>query len=175
LHEVRDISGRAGSSFSKSFDKRRRQLAPWKIWPPERANFSLTARRRTLSEALRQSPIQPPHAEGQPERRRHRLFVTRNTEYHFRDTVCVAVRDRRSGNWLPSHLALHRKVSGRVRFHPNGIAIPDPGDPEIGEALYFGDDGRELVTSLLTSIERPAKVLVLAYPEASDFVEFDVG
>jgi hypothetical protein len=105
-----------------------------------------------------------------PERRRHRMFVTKNTEYHFRDAVCVAVRDRRSGTWLPSHLALHRRVSGRVRFQPNGVAIPDAGEPGVGEALYFGDDGRELVTSLLTSVERPAKLLVTSYPHASGFV-----
>jgi hypothetical protein len=106
-----------------------------------------------------------------PERRRHRMFVTRNTEYHFRDAVCVAVRDRRSGSWLPSHLALHRRVSGRVRFQPNGVALPVDGEPDVGEALYFCDDGRELVTSLLTSVERPAKALVFSYPEATGFVE----
>jgi hypothetical protein len=107
------------------------------------------------------------------DRRRHRMFVTRNTEYHFRDALCVAVRDRRSGSWLPSHLALHRRVTGRVRFHGNGVAVPDGGPPEVGEALYFGDDGRELVTSLLTSIERPAKVLVTSYPSPSSFASRD--
>jgi hypothetical protein len=101
------------------------------------------------------------------------MFVTRNTEYHFRDAVCVAVRDRRSGNWLPSHLALQRKVSGRVRFQSNGVAIPADGPPELGEALYFGEDGRELVTSRLTSIERPAKQLVVEYPLPSGFIDFD--
>lgn len=107
------------------------------------------------------------------ERRRHRMFVTRNTEYHFRDALCVAVRDRKSGTWLPSHLALQRKLSGRVRFQGNGVAIPDGGPPEVGEALYFGEDGRELVTSLLTAIERPAKALVTGYPPPSTFVVRD--
>ena len=41
-----------------------------------------------------------------PERRRHRAYVTRNTEYHFRDDVCVAVRDVKSRKWLVSHLAV---------------------------------------------------------------------
>ncbi|MCC6903676.1 MAG: hypothetical protein IT377_32210 [Polyangiaceae bacterium] len=103
------------------------------------------------------------------DRRRHRMFVTKNTEYHFRDGVCVAVRDRRSESWLPAHLALQRKLSGRVRFQPNGVAIPDRGPPQVGEALYFGEDGRELVTSLLTAVERPAKVLVTSYPSPSAF------
>ena len=97
------------------------------------------------------------------------MFVTRNTEYHFRDAVCVAVRDLRSGTWLPSHLALHRRVTGRVRFHPNGVAIPDRGEPGVGEALYFGADGRELVTSLLTAVQRPQKGLVDSYPPPSRF------
>ena len=103
------------------------------------------------------------------ERRRHRMFVTKNTEYHFRDGVCVAVRDRRSETWLPAHLALQRKLTGRVRFQPNGVAIPDSGAPDVGEALYFGEDGRELVTSLRTGVERPAKRLVTSYPEPSAF------
>lgn len=106
-----------------------------------------------------------------PDRRRHRMYVTRNTEYHFRDGTCIAVRDRRSGSWLPSHLALRRAVTGRVRFQGNGVAVPLGGDPEIGEALYFGNDGRELVTSLLLSIERPVKALVTQYPDPSEFVE----
>src|SRR6187549_387121 len=51
------------------------------------------------------SPSKNPGYEG-TERRRHRVYMTRNTEYHFRDGVCVAVRDRRTGDWLPGHLAL---------------------------------------------------------------------
>ena len=48
------------------------------------------------------------------ERRRHKVFVTRNTEYHFRDRLCVAVRDRRTGDFLPGHLALKRELAGGV-------------------------------------------------------------
>jgi hypothetical protein len=103
---------------------------------------------------------------GGPERRRHRMYVTRNTEYHFRDRVCVAVRDRTTGHWLESHLALSRKLSGAVRFCPNGTAIPSLEDPKIGEALFFGSNGRELITSLLCSIERPQKTVVASYPVA---------
>lgn len=101
---------------------------------------------------------------GGPERRRHRVFVTRNTEYHFRDTLCVAVRDRRSGKWLPSHLALERRLSGGVRFQPNGCAMPSADVPGVGEALFFADGGRELVTSLLSAVERPEKETVRQYP-----------
>ncbi|MEZ4227434.1 MAG: hypothetical protein R3B13_41230 [Polyangiaceae bacterium] len=105
------------------------------------------------------------------ERRIHKMFVTRNTEYHFRREICIAVRDRRSGSWLPAHLALHRTLAGRVRFQPNGVALPADGQPEVGEALYFGGDGRDLVTSILCEVERPPKDLVEAYPEAATFLE----
>jgi hypothetical protein len=98
------------------------------------------------------------------ERRKHRMFVTRNTEYHFRDRTCVAVRDRRTGSWLSAHLALNRRLSGGIRFSI-GTRLPSLGDPGVGDALYFGEDGQELVTSLLCSIDRPEKELVTRYPE----------
>jgi hypothetical protein len=98
-----------------------------------------------------------------PERRRHRVYVTRNTEYHFRDGFCVAVRDRRTGSFLKSHLALRRRIHGGLRFYLNGGILPNPGDPEPGEALYFASNGRDLVTSPLESVERPAKEIVESY------------
>lgn len=98
-----------------------------------------------------------------PERREHRMYVTRNTEYHFRGERCVAVRDRRTGTWLKSHLAVQRKLAGGVRFYGNGTAVPSGEEPKVGEALYFDDDGRELITSLLSSIERPSKSVVAQY------------
>ena len=104
---------------------------------------------------------------GKPirERRRHRVYVTRNTEYHFRDGFCVAVRDRRTGDFLPGHLALQRRLHGGLKFFSNGGIVPNAGDPKPGEALYFAAEGRDLVTSPVESIDRPSKALVLAYPE----------
>src|ERR1700729_2512864 len=89
------------------------------------------------------------------ERRRHRVYVTKNTEYHFRDGFCVAVRDRRTGDFLHGHLALRRRIHGGLRFYLNGA-----------EALYFASDGRDLVTSPLEAVERPSKELVEAYSAA---------
>jgi hypothetical protein len=99
------------------------------------------------------------------ERRRHRIYMTRNTEYHFRDGVCVAVRDRRTGEWLPGHLALRRTLFGGIRLFMNGALLPNPGEPKVGEALFFGDGGRDLITSPLQSVERPSRDMVAAYPE----------
>jgi len=98
-----------------------------------------------------------------PERRVHRMYVTRNTEYHFRGEHCVAVRDRRTGTWLDSHLAVQRRLAGGVRFFDNGTAIPSCEPPRVGEALYFDDEGRELITSALSAIERPSKEIVASY------------
>ncbi len=101
-----------------------------------------------------------------PERRKNRVFVTKNTEYHFRGDRCVAVRDRRSTQWLPSHLAIGRRLSGGVHFHRNGTAVPVVEQPAPGEALYFADDGRELITSAVCSLERPTRDTVAQYRRA---------
>lgn len=100
-----------------------------------------------------------------PERRRHRVYVTRNTEYHFRDDLCVAVRDLRTGRWLPAHLAVSRRLTGSVRILGNGTAVPNLGSPNVGDALYFGDAARDLITSKLCGVERPRRQTVDAYPE----------
>jgi hypothetical protein len=99
-----------------------------------------------------------------PERRRHRVYLTRNTEYHFRDGFCVAVRDRRTGEFLQGHLALHRRVQGGLKFFDNGGIAPNAGDPQPGESLYFASDGRDLVTSPLEAVERPHRAVVNGYP-----------
>src|SRR5215472_17916306 len=103
-------------------------------------------------------------AYGGPERRRHRVFVTRNTEYHFRDSVCVAVRDRRTGEFLHGHLALCRTVEGGIRFFPNGAIVPNAGEPRPGESIYFANGERDLITSPLERVERPSRALTQAYP-----------
>jgi hypothetical protein len=100
---------------------------------------------------------------GGPERRRHRVYVTKNTEYHFRDGFCVGVRDRRTGDFLHGHLALRRRIHGGLKFYLNGAIVPNPGEPQVGEALYFATDGRDLVTSPLEAVERPSKELAQAY------------
>jgi hypothetical protein len=108
--------------------------------------------------------LQQTNYEG-PERRRHRIYVTRNTEYHLRDGVCVAVRDRRSGSFNPRHEALNRRVRGGVRLQANGVLVPCHLEPEPGDALLFADDERDLVTSAIHSIERPPKPTALAYDD----------
>ena len=100
------------------------------------------------------------------DRRVHKVFVTRNTEYHVRRNQCVAVRDRRSGEWLRSHLALRNKVHGGIRFQRNGGIRPNPGTPRVGESLFFHAAGRDLVTSPVLSVERPERDVTRRYPSA---------
>lgn len=98
------------------------------------------------------------------ERRIHRVFVTRNTEYHVRRDVCIAVRDRRSGEWLHGHLALRQRIHGGLRFTRSGGILPNLGQPGIGESIFFHADGRDLVTSPVLTVDRPEKRVVTAYP-----------
>lgn len=91
------------------------------------------------------------------------MFVTRNTEYHLTDGICVAVRDRRTETWLDDHLAVGRSLSGGVKVLSNGEAIPVRDAPAVGEALYFSVDGRELITSVLCSVQRPPRHVVSDY------------
>jgi hypothetical protein len=92
------------------------------------------------------------------------MYVTRNTEYHFKEGRCVAVRERTSGSWLLTHPALNRAISGSIRFNRNLEAYPTLETPKVGEGLLFASDGPDVITSNLISIERPAKATVGAYP-----------
>jgi hypothetical protein len=103
------------------------------------------------------------------DRRRHRVYRTRNTEYHLRDNVCVAVRDRQSNRWRAAHIALNLKLEGAVKIYTNGMVVPSMVDPTPGDAIYFNDRNasgqeRQIVTSRLEGIDRPSKRDVLSYP-----------
>jgi hypothetical protein len=99
------------------------------------------------------------------ERRRHKMYVTRNSEYHVRDGICVAVRDRGTGDWVAVHGALSQPILGCVSVRRDGEVLPSRGAPKVGDALFFETSGRELVTSALCAIERPAKDIVAGYPD----------
>lgn len=98
-----------------------------------------------------------------PERRIHKVFVTRNSEYHVRREVCVGVRDRETGAWLRQHFAVARPVIGSIRFFESGAMRAAPGLPDVGESMYFEDLGRDLVTSAVLSVERPAADVIAEY------------
>jgi hypothetical protein len=93
------------------------------------------------------------------DRRIHKVFVTRNTEYHVRRGRCVAVRDRRSGRFLEEHAALRRFVACAVQYKEAAVTMTPI--PKIGDSLCF--DGTNIVTSQVLAIERAPKDLVRKY------------
>jgi hypothetical protein len=101
---------------------------------------------------------------GGPERRRRRIYVTRNTEYHFLDDVCVAVKSRASNKWRLGHAALNHALTGCVRFAGDGEVQPKSREPELGDALFFADRGCDVITSVLIDIQRPSLETVESYP-----------
>ena len=98
-----------------------------------------------------------------PDRRIHRVFVTRNTEYHVRRDRCVGVRDRQTGMWLQKHFAINLPIAGAIRFFESGAMRANPGLPQVGESMYFESRGRDLVTSSVVSVERPQADTVAQY------------
>ena len=98
------------------------------------------------------------------ERRLHRVFVTRNTEYHVRKDICVAVRDRKSGDWLRGHLAVKQRVEGSLKFDNRGAIEATDTLPNVGQSLFFHAQGRDLVTSPVLAVERPPQDMVTRYP-----------
>lgn len=92
-----------------------------------------------------------------PERRRHRVLVTKNTEYHMRDNVCVGVRDVSSGAWRAGHSALGNELLGSIGPEITlGLAEP----PRTGSRLFFAGD---LLTSVLVNIRRPSRETAIHY------------
>jgi hypothetical protein len=103
------------------------------------------------------------------DRRRHKVYITRNTEYHLRDGICVAVRDRRSRSFRGAHIALNLRLEGGVKIYPNGAMIPNLENPDVGDAIFFthiGPEGepKQIVTSRLEKVDRPPKTDVALYP-----------
>jgi hypothetical protein len=89
------------------------------------------------------------------DRRRHRVFVTRNSEYHLRNDECVGVRDRSTGAWLRDHVALRLRA---LRVPPIGLDYA-----WIGQSLTFWGQDSDVVTSTVVAVGRPAPDSLLAY------------
>jgi hypothetical protein len=106
-----------------------------------------------------------------PERRHRQVYVTRNSEYHCRDGVCIAVRSKRTGEFEPGHAAIGRRMTAGLRFNDLGAvtSASKPGSARVGDQLCFSlvDDREsctEVVTSPLRAIERPPRDVVQACP-----------
>ncbi|MFO0761988.1 MAG: hypothetical protein U0359_36445 [Byssovorax sp.] len=104
------------------------------------------------------------------DRRRRRVYITRNTEYHVKDGICVAIRDRGSQVVRSEKLRRELRLTGSAKIFANGALLHDGKLPRVGRALcfrYVDDGGREryLVTSPVEQIGRPSMSdVALLYP-----------
>lgn len=88
-------------------------------------------------------------------RRRHRMFVTRNTEYHLRLDECVGVRDLQTGKWQRHHAALRLRA----------IRLPPMGHDHswVGRRLQFWGSDKDVVTSPVLDVGRPEREVLPHY------------
>jgi hypothetical protein len=89
------------------------------------------------------------------DRRRHRIFYTKHTEYHVRGDECVGVRDRGSGLWLLDHKAIRLRA----------LRLPAIGDAAawIGRRIQFWSRHMDVLTSEVVAVGRPERSNVGAY------------
>jgi hypothetical protein len=59
-------------------------------------------------------------------------------------------------------MALRKRLEGSLRYHAHGVC-PNIGDPAIGDAIYFRNGERDLITSRLESVQRPERHIVMQY------------
>lgn len=97
-----------------------------------------------------------------PERRVHKVYVTRNSEYHVRKGICVAVKPRQSEAWFAEHDAIRMRLDGLVK---QGALIPVPEAPVLGARIYFSNGDDDVVTSPVVAVVRPPKNIVALYPK----------
>jgi hypothetical protein len=109
-----------------------------------------------------------------PERRKRRVYITQNHEYHCKDGVCMAVRDTRTGQFVLMHDALGKRLTGAfVLRGRRGIgSVFPPENVAPGHRVYFSIDAQDeaqdqdpsaVMTSSLKSIERPPREVVAQY------------
>lgn len=92
---------------------------------------------------------------------RRSVYITRHTEYHVKDGICVVVRERGSQAIKRDRLRRELRLAGSAKVFPNGALLQDGRLPRVGRALCFRyvDDGgceRHLVTSPVERIEQPS-------------------
>jgi hypothetical protein len=89
------------------------------------------------------------------DRRRHRVFFTRHTEYHLREDECVGVRDRDTGDWLIDHAALRLRA----------LTLPehDSSAEWIGQRIQFWGRYTDVLTSPVVDVGRPRVEETVAY------------
>jgi len=103
------------------------------------------------------------------DRRRHRMFVTRNSEYHMREDICVGVRNTREDRWLDRSRLLSARLMGAVDSFST-LSSSACTEPAVGKYLLFVcENGELIVTTKLEAIDRPPLDAVKNYlPSEAD-------
>ncbi|MDD9938754.1 MAG: hypothetical protein OXT09_34410 [Myxococcales bacterium] len=87
-----------------------------------------------------------------------KLYVTYRSEYLVLRDLCVGVRDRATGAWIPLHAASCAHLLGPTLDpvdHPCG-AKP----PRVGEHLSLYAAARRVVTGPIVAIERASPAMI---------------
>jgi hypothetical protein len=88
------------------------------------------------------------------------LYLTYRSEYLVLRDLCVGVRDRGSGTWIPLHAATCAHLLG-----PHGLASHEADGPNVspiarvrlGERLELYASARRVVTGPIVAIERASE------------------
>lgn len=91
------------------------------------------------------------------------LYLTYRSEYLVLRDLCVGVRERGSGTWIPLHAATCAHVLG-----PHGFVGQDDGERSVspimrarlGERLELYASARRIVTGPIVAIERASDSLL---------------
>lgn len=82
------------------------------------------------------------------------ILRTRNTEYHLKGSLVVAVKNRNGGTWLQQHRFLGQEVKGILNFPKDGYLPTDT--PQVGSVLWFVLGGRDFLTTAIAEIDHPS-------------------
>lgn len=87
-----------------------------------------------------------------------KLYLTYRSEYLVLSDLCVGVRDRERGAWLPLHAAACAHLLGPVDSQSQTPLIQS--SVRVGEQLCFLPSVRRVVTSPVVAIEEPSPALL---------------
>ncbi|MET0391040.1 MAG: hypothetical protein ABW321_34025 [Polyangiales bacterium] len=86
-----------------------------------------------------------------------KLYVTYRSEYLVLRDLCVGVRDRASGAWIPLHAAACAHVLGPANATDTPL-IPSP--VRVGEQMCLQPALQRVITGPIVSIEEPTPKLM---------------
>lgn len=90
-----------------------------------------------------------------------KLYLTYRSEYLVLRDLCVGVRDRASGVWVPLHAATCAHLLGPLSARePGGPAVPTATLPRVGERMTLYATARRIVSGPVVAIEPAPAALV---------------